>query len=597
MRTLTQLTSLLLLLLFPPPGQSDLAARELLAHWVEATHLTETGAIETFLEANLAPSFLESAPLAIHVRIQRALGPLELHSILEAEPASVSALVRNGRAEWLRVTLALAGTSELRIAGVQLSEARAPEQLGLVVKDGFRFPETAAGRTLRDWYTAFQQPDPAAVQAFLRARFEPAYLARRGEETLFEVHQTMAFMGGLLAPARVLEGGPRHLKVLADDGHAGLELELFVDESEPPRIVGFGVVARGMQPELHLERATSDAQFVRRLGQELDALAAAEGFAGAVLVARGDEPLFRRAFGMADREQRRANTPATRFHLGSMTKMLTAVAIARLIERDELSFETRAGEVLTELEPSPLARLSVEALLTHSSGWGVGAMESLASSGLAPTLATNHDWLARVLDWPVQAQPGQEFAYSNAGYLLLGAIVERIQGEAFEIAIEELVHAPAGMAASAFLTRASEARDRAVGYAPDLGASADGWRANTDELFGRGNAAGGSYSTVDDLLAFARALLGGALLEVETLDRLTLARSFGAAPATYAAGFEVADSGDGQGWFGHTGGFTGVSTAMRILPERGLTWIVLANQGAAGPVMERIRQLFPSEPR
>ncbi|HEU4556357.1 MAG TPA: serine hydrolase domain-containing protein [Longimicrobium sp.] len=309
-------------------------------------------------------------------------------------------------------------------------------------------------------------------------------------------------------------------------------------------------------------------QALRTMGDAL-ARATAEGrFSGVVLVAKDGRPIFQQAYGMADRERQIANTLETRFNLGSMNKMFTAVAIAQLVAQGKLSFQDPVAKYLPDF-PTPAAaqKIRIEHLLTHTSG--LGSYFSPRWFRERPQTVGAGMSVARA-DTTLAFEPGTRWRYSNTGFLALGAIIEKVTGKDYFDYIRDHVFAPAGMTASSWPTGAEPGR--ALEYMP----ARDGGGGWVPDPFRRGSPAGGGVSTVGDLLRFSQALLGGRLVPQEYVRTLTTPKP------------EVGSRNYGYGFggvqqplriVGHNGGKPGTFAQLDIYPDNGYTTVILMNQG------------------
>ncbi len=205
-------------------------------------------------------------------------------------------------------------------------------------------------------------------------------------------------------------------------------------------------------------------------------LAASDEFSGVVLLTRYGQPLVRRGYGLADRKVGRANTPETPFMLSSVSKMFTAVTIAKLVERKQLSFDSTLGSLLPEY-PSAEARdrVTVRHLLTMSSGIPDLFRVPEFWAQVATTKSPVELWKYFATS-PLQFRPGTQWSYSNSNFLLLGAIIERQTGRAFTSVVEAEIFRPLGLANTRYEVGGSP--KPALGYTrtPPAGARADSAR-------------------------------------------------------------------------------------------------------------------------
>ena len=311
------------------------------------------------------------------------------------------------------------------------------------------------------------------------------------------------------------------------------------------------------------------------LGALLQENAEADKFSGVVLVAKGGKVVFERAAGLADRDKKVAITRDTRFRLGSMNKMFTTVAILQLMEAGKLGLDDPIGKHLTDYPNKELAaKATVRHLLTHSGGTGDFFGPEFAEKRL--TLRVHDDYLKLFGERAPAFEPGSQRAYSNYGFILLGALIEKLSGMSYYDYVDRKVYAPAGMKRTGSLPESDEVEGRAVGYMKENGA----WVRNDDTLPWRGMAAGGGYSTAPDLLRFAQALESGKLISKESL-RL----------ATSPPGLGFFASGEGPvRTYGHAGGANGMNGDLRIYPELGIVVIALGNVDP--PAAERLSDYF-----
>lgn len=313
--------------------------------------------------------------------------------------------------------------------------------------------------------------------------------------------------------------------------------------------------------------------FGSRTGQAYDTLVKAytdQGkFSGAVLVAKHGEVLFRKAYGLANREHNAPNTPETPFRIGSMTKPFTAIAIMQLAEKGLLS----AQDVLAKYVPDyPNAeRITLHQLMTNTSGIPDYIMMPGYESIKKQHISTQ-ELITLFRDKPLQFEPGTSFSYSNSGWVLLGYVLELITGKPYEQVIREQIFAPAGMIHSGYEWEQPLIHGRAMGYA-DTGAAVLNAEFIDETAM---QAAGGLYSTLDDLLAFDRALHNGKLLKAATLAQMTVSAS----KEGYGYGWELYSL-HNRKVVAHSGGIPGYVSNLARLVDDDVTVIILSNLGSA----------------
>jgi CubicO group peptidase (beta-lactamase class C family) len=312
----------------------------------------------------------------------------------------------------------------------------------------------------------------------------------------------------------------------------------------------------------------SQAQALAALADHAAERARAGEFAGAVLVARHGKVLLEDAWGRADRKAGVANTPATRFRIGSMNKMFTAVATLQLVEAHKLALDDPIGKYLPGYPNKEVAaKVTVRHLLTHTGGTGDIFGPEFDEHRLQ--LREHRDYLKLYGSRGLTQEPGARFEYSNYGFVLLGALIEQVTGRSYDDYVRDHVFRRAGMRSTGALPESVVVPDRAVGYLRP--SSGEAWKPNTDTLPWRGTAAGGGYSTVGDLLRFAQALDSGRLISEATLAEATRPHQ-----QQYGYGFDV--RGEGRlGSYGHGGGAPGMNGELRVFPELGYVMVSLSN--------------------
>ncbi|WP_203708998.1 serine hydrolase domain-containing protein, partial [Cellulomonas marina] len=269
------------------------------------------------------------------------------------------------------------------------------------------------------------------------------------------------------------------------------------------------------------------------LGAAVDALVAG----GAVAVtARVDTPdgTWSDAAGTRELGGRAPAHDTDRFRVASNTKPMIATLVLQQVERGALSLGTRVEDVLPGLLPGH-PEVTVEHLLSHRSGMPTGTDALLAArmsdlTSLEQLFAamgqdyTDADHVAAALATPWVAEPGTAFSYSNAGYVVLGMLLERTTGRDLGDLLREGVFRPAGMRHSAFPDEPQH-RGPFLSDAAWTGTQGLGWRSLTGfdpDVFG---AAGAVTSTTRDLSSFTAALLSGRLVDPATVADMTTPRS------------------------------------------------------------------------
>jgi CubicO group peptidase (beta-lactamase class C family) len=325
------------------------------------------------------------------------------------------------------------------------------------------------------------------------------------------------------------------------------------------------------------------------LVRAVDELANAGGFSGVARVDRGGELVLAAAYGLADRAHGIANTVDTQFAIASASKGLTALAVVSLVEDGELDLSTTARSVLGPDLPLIRDDVTVEHLLAHRSGIGDYLDEDEEhdlADYLMPVpvheLATSEQYLVALGGHPTKFRPGERFAYSNSGYVVLALIAERTSGAPFHELVHRRVCEPAGMRSSAFLRSDELPGSAALGYLTVEGAT----RTNVFHLPVRGSGDGGMYSTLADFASFWDALFGGRIVPMEWVARMVRPRSdVPRMSRRYGLGFWLRET---TGRVLLEGYDAGVSFCSVHDPEREITHTVMSNTSEGAWPMTRL---------
>jgi CubicO group peptidase (beta-lactamase class C family) len=375
-----------------------------------------------------------------------------------------------------------------------------------------------------------------------------------------------------------LTGGWEGLSITFDGTPEELITGLRLQPARPPK---------GLPPLPPLAAAQAKPE----LDAFLDRLAEAEVFSGAALLARNGEVLFEGARGIADRNHGVPMRLDTRLNLGSMNKMFTAVVIGQLVDEGRISFQDPVSKFLAGKgwTKADLSKVRVEHLLSHTSGLGSYFNEAYQRTA-RQLLRKVDDYKPLVAEETLAFEPGTKWQYSNTGFLLLGAVIEAVTGKDYFDVVRERVYRTAGMKDTDCYDVDHVVPNLAVGYSRERTDSGARWRANTFEHVIRGGPAGGGYSTVHDLLAFAGAMRGGKLVSAAAMDQLWSAKPQIGSPE-YGFGFGVGKDSLGRR-VGHSGGFPGISSVLDVYPDTGWTVVVLSNVDDGMPaVAEKLREV------
>jgi CubicO group peptidase (beta-lactamase class C family) len=331
-------------------------------------------------------------------------------------------------------------------------------------------------------------------------------------------------------------------------------------------------------------RHTVDSGLASKIDAYIQPFVAGNNFPGAILVARGDEVLFSKAYGMANYELRVANTPHSRFHLASVSKMFTAAAVLLLEEQSKLSTSDKVSRFVPSFPAGD--KITLEQLLTHTSG----VPDVDFSVGERQVHHTTEQVIARFKDKPLDFDPGSQTRYSNSNYYLLAGIIEKASGQSYGEFLKATIFVPLGMKDTLHDGDAAVLiENRASGTIP-YGLS--GVRNAPWIEWSTATGSGSLVSTTEDLLRFIRAEFGGGLLKPESLSKVLKKRP----------GFPYGWTQDelvGRKYMDVGGRSPGFVSAVQYYPDDAVTIIVLTNSYssmAQDPVVGDIAAIVFGQP-
>jgi D-alanyl-D-alanine carboxypeptidase len=446
-------------------------------------------------------------------------------------------------------------------------------------------PATPSGAAARGLMEAVNAGDDAALQAWVgRMLPESGWMGWTRERWVAALVRLREQSRGL-DPVRLNDrGDPGYIAVIfrARNGAGRVGIEFMADSADGrvSYLEMHTMPAPGPRPELP-SGPVADDEVAAAVQAHVDRRAEADRFSGVFLLARGDRVLVHRAYGMADAAVGRANTLETRIGSGSVPKMITAVAVAQLVEQGRMRFDDTLGALLPDYPNAEARRtVTVRHLLTHSSG----VADPFGAPGRDPNARyrTPGEWMALVAEQPLQFAPGSRTGYSNGGFAVLAAVVERVSGVPFDTYVRERVFRPAGMRAADAVAYAALPWARGYSRVPEFDPLGIEPRRSNEWIPGGGGPGedlsgfGGIALTAEDLFRFTRALQDGRLVSREmarTLMTGTVPVDPGA-PMAYGYGFYDMEWEDGVHVVGHSGGggSSGIGADVEMVGE----WTLVA---------------------
>lgn len=383
--------------------------------------------------------------------------------------------------------------------------------------------------------------------------------------------------------------GNERVEVLSKNNKLIYNLIINKDKKSPHKINYFTL--QDSEVQVIPNHQLSAKELEQELFIFLKELGAKDAFSGAVLVARGEDILFKGTVGYANKRWKLKNKVDTKFSLGSMNKMFTAISALQLIEKGQLKFEDKLSQYVDKswLPEGNAKSITIRQLLTHTSGLGNFFNNDFNKSN--KEVYRNLDaYKPLISQMPLLFIPGTRNRYSNSGMLMLGLVVEKVSGKSYYKYVRENIYNKANMLNSGSFELDSVTANMASGYLKRM--HSDNW---VDSIYTRaikGSPAGGGFSTVEDLYHFALALTRYQLLSKRlTLEAYSEKTKYKSA-FWYGYGFSI--SGDPHNRvIGHGGAYLGVDARLDIHLDSGFTVVILANQSdVVAPVRRKINELI-----
>jgi D-alanyl-D-alanine carboxypeptidase len=453
-----------------------------------------------------------------------------------------------------------------------------------------RLPDTPVAAVARSFFDALTTGDASRLLEFIKANYSSRALEETPEQNLLAYFRKLYQQSGGLEIMQVSPDSNERFLVVdvkSKRGSHWARMFFLLQSKDTKKLTEVGMFAirdpEAEKLDVWPKTRMSPREVVREIARHVGKEAREDRFSGVVLVSKADRVIFHRAYGMAEKGFKVPNRPDTKFNLASMNKMFTSLAIAQLVEKGKLSFEDTLAKVFPEYPNNETAKkITIHQLLTHSAGLG----DFFGNPEFRPhreRYKNPRDYLPLFANEPLRFGPGSRFGYSNAGYVVLGAVVEKLSGENYFDYVREHIFKPAGMLDTDSYELTEVVPNLAVGYGrfEDDPMGVDPRRSNIAFLPWRGSPAGGGYSTAPDLLRFAQALrahklVNAQLTELITSPKIPMAGS--PRPAKYGYGF-VIETVASKETRGHGGGGanSGINSDMRIFWDGSYVAIVMSN--------------------
>jgi CubicO group peptidase (beta-lactamase class C family) len=421
-----------------------------------------------------------------------------------------------------------------------------------------RFPETEAGKRAEAYFSAFNSNNENDMRTYLEENITPGNLKERPIEQRMVIYRQLKSDLASLEPVKIIKESPDAIKLVARSAkESWLELTFEFEKSSPHKLLGIRIMRLDEPPDLNAPTTPmTEEEMFKELNIYMDGTSVKDEFSGVVLLAKGEKPIFRKAYGLASKEYNIPNHIDTRFNLGSINKFLTRIAIEQLAGKGQLGLDDPIGKYLPDYPNKEAAeKVTITHLLDMTSGIGDFFGEKYQSTP-KDRIRTLSDYLLLFGDKPLLFEPGTNRQYSNGGYIVLGLIIEKVSGQTYFDYVREHIYKIAGMENTAHLEADMPAENVASGYTNNWDENDHPGEPRRNNIYtrpARGSSAGGGYSTVDDLLKLIVALKENKLSAPRVSEEIS------------RQGIAIA------------GGAPGINAEVETNPETNYTIIVLSN--------------------
>ncbi len=313
-------------------------------------------------------------------------------------------------------------------------------------------------------------------------------------------------------------------------------------------------------------------------------------FNGSVLVADDNETIFQKGYGNAQMEWRVANTPETKFRLGSITKQFTATLIMQQIEQGKIKLDGKLSEYLPYYRKDTGDKVTIHMLLTHTSGIPSYTSQPDFAEKVSRKFYAPDDFVKEYCSGDLEFEPGSRFVYNNSGYFILGAILEKVTGMKYDKLLKEKIFTPLGMNNSGYDWSNDILPKRAAGYEKTF----TGYRNAPFLDMSLPYAAGSLYSTVENLFIWNKSFYSDKILKKDSWDKLFTGYIQAFCKAYYGYGWAIDKYFDGMDSLKvitHGGGINGFNTIGYYILQKGQFVAMFSNAGGA-PLIEMTNQVL-----
>ncbi|MBJ6108824.1 serine hydrolase [Hymenobacter sp. BT523] len=342
-----------------------------------------------------------------------------------------------------------------------------------------------------------------------------------------------------------------------------------------------GVLA---QPTAPAQPATATPALAQQLDDFVRQYEKSGRFSGTALVADHGNILLQKGYGLANREQNRANSADTKFRIGSLTKQFTAALVLQLVDKGRLRLDGHVADYLPDYPQPAGGQITLHQLLTHTAGLPNYTAQPSFASAVMRTPHTPTQLVALFSTLPLEFAPGTQYHYSNSNYVLLGAIIEKVTGKPYAQVFQDNIAGPLKLKATSVDVQEPADARRAAGYETSPNGLVPAPALDMTVPY----AAGAITSTAPDLYRWSQALDGNRVLSPASKKLLftPLKNHYACGWIVYKA--KIGAEADSTLTQEHNGRINGFSSYLVRVPQRQQVIVLLDNHG--GEALAELRQ-------
>lgn len=422
-----------------------------------------------------------------------------------------------------------------------------------------KLTESEGGRRILEYFKAFNSGDEQKLKDFFLENLTADSLKQRPVEPRLEFHRQVREDNQNLELKEVVSIDIKNdvvVKLLVRGKNGGwLNYTFYFEKDSPQKLSGWQIEqtdAPQKEQKINSEPPKNKAELISTIENYVNQQVSEDKFSGVVLVAKDDKAIFEKAYGFADKENKIPNNLETKFNLGSINKVFTQIAIGQLVQQGKISFDDKLGKFLPDYPNKEAAeKVTIRHLVTMKSGVGDFFGQKFDKTP-KDKFRKNSDFIPLFAENPLAFEPGTKDQYSNGGYILLGAIIEKVTGKSYYDYVRENIFKPLEMTNTDSFETDKMPANTANGYFREN--PKGDWKNNINTRPFRGSSAGGGYSNAVDLLKFSIGLKGRKIFIPDS------------------DGNPRKDAG-----LGIAGGSVGINGILLVNPQSGYTVIVLSN--------------------